>query len=69
MRGMSSYGIRPERLAVSSRSAKSARSLTLRTLWRLYVYETLLQGLAQDLQDVAAELRPCIQKENTVVRQ
>jgi hypothetical protein len=35
----------------------------------LYVDETLLARLAQDLQDVAAELRQLIQKENPVVRQ
>jgi hypothetical protein len=42
------------------------------TFWRLYSYETLetlLERLAQDLQDVAAELRQLIQKENPVVRQ
>jgi hypothetical protein len=30
---------------------------------------TLLQRLAQHLQDVAAELRQLIEKQNTVVRQ
>jgi hypothetical protein len=34
---------------------------------RLCSENTLLEGLAQDLEDVAAELRPCIQKEHTVV--
>jgi hypothetical protein len=36
---------------------------------RLYVYDTILQGLAQDPDDVAAELRPFIQKKDAVVRQ
>ena len=36
---------------------------------RWYSCETLLERLAQDLQDVAAELRPFIQKEHAVVRQ
>jgi hypothetical protein len=35
--------------------------LEWRTLWRLYSYETLLEGLAQDFQDVAAELQQLIQ--------
>jgi hypothetical protein len=35
----------------------------------LYSYDTLLEGLAQDFQDVAFELGPCIQKEHAVVRQ
>jgi hypothetical protein len=39
------------------------------TLWRLYLCETLLEGLAQDLQDVAAELRQLIEKEHPMVRQ
>jgi hypothetical protein len=59
----------PDPLAVSSRLAKSAKSLRLRTLWRLYSCDTLLEWLSQDLQDVAAELRQFIQKEHAVVRQ
>jgi hypothetical protein len=36
---------------------------------RLYSYETLLERLAQDLEDMAAELGPCIQEEHAVVGQ
>jgi hypothetical protein len=60
---------RPDRLAVSSRLAMLTKSFGFMTCGRLYVYETLLERLAQDLQDVAAELRLLIQKENPVVRQ
>jgi hypothetical protein len=66
---MGSYWTRPKRLAVSSLKANPAKSLELRTLWRLYSYDTLLKRLPQDLQDVAAELRPLIQKEHAVVGQ
>jgi hypothetical protein len=66
---MSGYWTRPELLAVSSRLAKLTISLKFRTLWRLYSDETLLKRLAQDLQDVAAELRPFIPQEDTVVCQ
>jgi hypothetical protein len=37
------------------------------TLWRLYLCDTLLQRLAQHLQDVVAVLRPFIQQEDAVV--
>jgi hypothetical protein len=66
---MGSYCPRPERLTVSSLRAKLAKSWQLSTFWRLYLYETLLARLAQDLQNVAAELWQLIQKENAVVRQ
>jgi hypothetical protein len=33
---------------------------------KLYVYETLLERLPPDLQDVAAALGPCIQGEHTI---
>jgi hypothetical protein len=39
----------PERLSVSSLRVKVKKSLEWRTLWRLSLYETLLEGLAQDL--------------------
>jgi len=39
------------------------------TLWRLYLYETLLEGLAQPLEPVATALRPFIPQEDTVMRQ
>jgi hypothetical protein len=57
------------RLMVSSLRANPWKSERLRTLWRWYLYETLLEGLAQDLQDMAAELRQFIQNEDAVVRQ
>jgi hypothetical protein len=46
------YLARAERLAISSRLAKLTKSLRVMTLWRLYVYETLLERRGQDLQDV-----------------
>ena len=39
------------------------------TCGRLYVYDTLLEGLAQNLQDVAAALRQFTQQEHPMVRQ
>jgi hypothetical protein len=66
---MGSYGIRPERLAVSSRLAKLRKSLRVMTLWRWYVYETLLKRLTQHLQNMAAALRQLVQEEHPVVRQ
>jgi hypothetical protein len=39
------------------------------TCGRLYLYDTLLQRLPQDLEDMAAELGPCIQEEHAVVGQ
>jgi hypothetical protein len=36
---------------------------------RLYVYDTTLERLAPDLQDMAAELGPCIQEEHAMVGQ
>jgi hypothetical protein len=36
---------------------------------RGYVCETLLKGLAQDLEDMAAELGPFIQEEHAIVGQ
>ena len=66
---MGSYWTRPSLPAVSSRLAKTAISLRLRTLWRLSVDETLLEGPASHLQDVVAARRPFIQTEHPVVRQ
>jgi hypothetical protein len=58
---------RPERLMVSSPMAKSAISRRLKTLWRLYACDTLLERLAQDVEDVAAELRQFIENEHAMV--
>jgi hypothetical protein len=37
------------------------------TLSRLYPEDTIFEGLAQDLQDMAAELRPFIQQKHPMV--
>ena len=66
---MGGYWNQAELLAVNSRTAKFTKSQRFITLWRLYVDETLLERLAQDLEDLAAELQPLIQKENAMVRQ
>jgi hypothetical protein len=58
-----------ESLTVITRRANSAKELRSRTPARLYVYETILERLPQDLQDMAAELGPCIQEEHTMVGQ
>jgi hypothetical protein len=51
------------------RAAQAARVLIFRTLARWYACNTLLEGLTQDLQDVASELRQLIQQEHAMVRQ
>jgi hypothetical protein len=57
---MGSYDTRPAPLTVSSQLAKLTKSQRFMTLWRLYVYDTLLKRLTQDLQDMAAALRQLI---------
>jgi hypothetical protein len=52
-----------------SRAAKAAKALRFRTCAKLYVEDTILERLAQDLQDMAAARRPCIQQQNAAVRQ
>jgi hypothetical protein len=54
---------------VVSRMAKVAKTLKSRTFAKLYVYETLLEWLAQDLKDMAAELGPFIQEEHAIMGQ
>jgi hypothetical protein len=49
--------------------ANSTKDLRFRTPARLYLHDTLLERWPQDLQDVAAELRPFIQEEYAIVRQ
>jgi hypothetical protein len=66
---MEGYRTRLEWLAVSSRFAKLRKSLRFKTLWRLYLYDTLLERLTQDLQDVAAAFRQFIQEQNAMVCQ
>jgi hypothetical protein len=51
------------------RLANSAYVWRVRKCGRLSVENTILQGLAQDVQDMASALRPLIQKEDAVVRQ
>jgi hypothetical protein len=67
--GMGGPWAPPERLTSSSRLAKLRKSLKIMTLWRLYSYETLLERLAQDLQDMAAELGELIQEEHAMMGQ
>jgi hypothetical protein len=64
-------GYRPltEFCTAITRRANSAKVLKSRTPARLYVHETLLERLAQDLQDMAPELGPFIQEEHAIVGQ
>ena len=55
-------------LAGMTLTANPARALRSSTPAKLYVYETLLERLAQDPQDMAAARRPCIQEEHAMVR-
>ena len=56
------YGPLLEPPEVVSRAAKVARTLKSRTPAKLYVYETLLERLAPDLEDMAAALGGLIQE-------
>ena len=51
-----SYRPLPEPTEVISRAAKVAKTLKLRTPAKLYIYETLLERLPQDLQDMTSKL-------------
>jgi hypothetical protein len=64
-----SYGTQAEPLEVMSRAANAAKAWRSRTpaRLRLYVYDTLLERLAQDLEDMAAELGQFIQEAHAVV--
>jgi hypothetical protein len=64
---MGSYRPLPELSKFVSRAAKAAKTLKLRTPAKLYIDETLLERLAQDLQNMAAELGQFIQEEHAVV--
>ena len=57
------------RSEIIDRAAKPLKLLLFSTPARLYVYDTLLERLAQDLQDMAAALGPFIQEEHAVVGQ
>jgi hypothetical protein len=54
---------------VSSRAAKAVKLLIFSTPAKLYVYETILERSAQDLEDMAPALRQFIQEEYAVVGQ
>jgi hypothetical protein len=66
---MGSYRPLPEPPKFVSRAAKAAKTLKLRTTAKLYKYETLLERLPQDLQDMAAALGPFIQEEHAIMGQ
>jgi hypothetical protein len=63
------YRMLTESLTANTRKANSAKELRSRTPAKLYVYDTLLEWLAQDLKDMAAKLGPCIQEEHAMVGQ
>jgi hypothetical protein len=63
------YRTLPECLMTITRRANSAKVLRSRTPAKLYSCETILEWLAQDLQDMAAKLGPCIQEAHTMVGQ
>lgn len=64
---MGSYRPLPEPPKVVSRAAKVATTLKARTPARLYAYETHLERLAQDLENMAAALGQFIQEAHAVV--
>src|SRR5262245_52000177 len=66
---MGGYYPLPRSLTAIHRPAHSTRVLRSRTCGRLYAYDALLERLAQDLQDVATELRQLIEKEHPVIRE
>jgi hypothetical protein len=63
------YPLICEPMGTCTRAANAASATRSRTCGRLYFCDALLKRLAQNLQDMAAALRPFIQKENAVVRQ
>ena len=52
-----------------SRATSTASATRSMTHAKLYLYETLLERLAQDLEDMAAELGQFIQEEHAMVGQ
>src|ERR671923_1790588 len=67
--GMGGYYPLPRSLTAINRPANSARVLRSRTCGRLYVYDAVLQRLAQDLEHLTAELGQFIQEEDAVMGQ
>jgi hypothetical protein len=63
------YRALPPRLTATTRRANSAKIWRSRTPARLYLYDTILQRLAQGFEDMAAELRQFIQDEHPVLRE
>jgi hypothetical protein len=59
----------PASFVIITRTAIPTRSSRFSTCGRLYLCDALIEGLAQDPQDMAAALRPCIQQEHPMVRQ
>src|SRR5262245_587754 len=59
----------PETLTAITHRANSAKDLIFRMPAKLYIYETLIERLAQDREDMAAALGPFIQEEHAIVRQ
>jgi hypothetical protein len=49
--------------------AKSAKAWKFMTPAKLYIYETLLERLPQDLQAIAPELGQLVEEEHAMVRQ
>jgi hypothetical protein len=66
---MGSYHAPPDSPEILNRAAKAAKALRSKTCGRLFLNDTLLERLAQHLEDVATELRPFIQKGNPMVCQ
>jgi hypothetical protein len=64
---MGGYCVLPNRLIAITRRANSAKIWRSRTPARLYLCDPILERLAQDLEDMAAARRPCIQEEHAVV--
>jgi hypothetical protein len=63
------YRALPESLTAITLLANSMNVLRSRTPARLYVYDTVLERLAQDLEHMTATLGPFIQEEDAVVGQ
>jgi hypothetical protein len=61
------YGALLPFLTVVPLPSKIIKSFRLRTRGRLSLGDALLERLPQDLQDMAAARRPCIQEEDVVV--
>jgi hypothetical protein len=62
------YRLMPESLTALIRLANSANVWTFMTCGRSYSYETLLERLTQDLEDMAPALWPFTQAAHALVR-